>query len=182
MKTNTSKKLPIRHLVPVPNNPHADQQLTGGKILDDKIVEREKKRTLYDNTFRSHYYQTHKGHWKRSDEPDEAEQFRQSDRIQQMLKARRQQQASRERLKQKPGGVPVRPDGKKLFDEFMREAYSRRPPQGVKKMMSKDLTVLKSIYNAAYALEFEKWVLFVTDDLGNRLFFPKTHQDIPLCN
>jgi hypothetical protein len=167
MKTNTSKKSPIRHLVP--NNPQADQQLTGGKDLDDKIIERDKKRTLYDNTFRSHYYQTHKGHWKRSDEPDEAEQFRQSDRIQQMLKARRQQQASRDRLKQKPGGVPLRRDGKKLFDEFMRESSIHRPHQGVKKKkMPKDLEVLRNLYNAASALEFEKWVLFVTDDLSNR--------------
>jgi hypothetical protein len=165
MKTNTSKKSPIRHLVP--NNPQADQQLTGGKDLDDKIIELEKKRTLYDAAFRSHYNQTHTGHWKRSDEPDESEQLKQSDRIQQILKARRQQQVSRDRLKQKPGGVPVRPDGKKLFDEFMREAYSRRPPQVVKKKMSKDPEVLRNIYNAAYALEFEKWMVFANDSLNN---------------
>lgn len=164
MKTNTSTKSPIRHLVP--NNPQADQQLTGGKDLDDKTIELEKKRTLYDAAFRSHYNQTHTGHWKRSDEPDEAEQFRQSDRIQQILRTQRQK-ASRDRLKQKPGGVPVRSDGKKLFDEFMREAYSRRPPQVVKKKMSKDLEVLRNIYNAAYALEFEKWMVFANDSLNN---------------
>lgn len=165
MKINTSKKSPIRHLVP--NNPHADKQLTGGKDLDDKIIEREKKKTLYDNTFRSHYYQTHKGHWKRSDEPDEAEQLRQSDRIQQMLKAKRQQQASRDRLKQKPGGVPVRRDGKKLFDEFMREANLHRPTQGVKKKMSNDLEVLRNLYNSAYALDFEKWIEFILMETSN---------------
>jgi hypothetical protein len=159
MKSNPSKNSSIHHLVP--NNPQADQQLTGGKDLDDKSIERDKKRTLYDNAFKSRYYQTHKGHWKLSDEPDEAEQLRQSDRIQQMLKARRQQQASRDRLMQKPGGVPVRPDGKKLFDEFMREAYSYRPPQGVKKKMSKDLKVLRNIYNAAYALDFENWLALI---------------------
>jgi hypothetical protein len=161
MKSIRNRKSQIRHLVP--NNPQADQQLTGGEDLDDKIIEREKKRTLYDNVYRSRYYQTHKGHWKRSDEPDEAEQLRQSDRIQQMLKTQRQQ-ASRERLKQKPGGVPVRRDGTKLFDEFMREAYSHRPPQGVKKKMSKDLEVLRNLYNAAYALEFDKWLEFILID------------------
>jgi hypothetical protein len=159
MKTNTSKKSLIRHLVP--NNPQADQQLTGGKDLDDKVIEREKKSTLYDGAFRSHYYQTHKGHWKRSDEPDEAEQLRQSDRIQQMLKRQHQQKASRDRLKQKPDGVPVRPDGKKLFDEFMREAYSHRPYPKAHKRRSKDLEVLRNLYNAASALEFEKWLIFV---------------------
>jgi hypothetical protein len=61
----------------------------------------------------------------------------------------------------------VRPDGKKLFDEFMREAYSRRPPQVVKKKMSKDPEVLRNIYNAAYALEFEKWMVFANDSLNN---------------
>ena len=164
MKTHTSKKSLFRHLVP--NNSQADQQLTGGKDLDDKAIEREKRRTLYDGTYRSHYYQTHKGHWKRSDEPDEAEQLRQSDRIQQILKRQNLQKASRERLKQKPGGVPVRSDGKKLFDEFMREAYSHQPRQGVKKN-TKDLEFLRNLYNAASALEFEKWIEFILMETSN---------------
>jgi len=140
----------------VPNNPAYDRQtIDPGEVAaeNDAI-----NRTLYDSS-----YKTASGHWKQSDEPNEAEQFRQSDRIQQMLQSKRQQ-ASRDRLKRKPGGVPVRPDGKKLFNEFMREAYSRRPPQGVKKMMSKDLAVLKNIYNAASALEFKKWLEFTLMD------------------
>jgi hypothetical protein len=143
----------------VPNNPAYDRQ-----TIDPEEVAAENdaiNRTLYDSS-----YKTARGHWKRSDEPDEAEQLRQSDRIQQILRTQRQK-ASRERLKQKPGGVPVRPDGKKLFNEYMREAYSRRPPQAVKKKMSKDLEVLRNLYNAASVLEFDEWVLFVTNDLGN---------------
>jgi hypothetical protein len=154
MKSSKKRKVPIQHRVP--NNPGYDRQ-----TIDPDEVAAENdaiNRTLYDSS-----YKTARGHWKRSDEPDEAEQLRQSDRIQQILRTQRQK-ASRERLKQKPGGVPVRPDGKKLFNEYMREAYSRRSPQGVKKMMSKDLTVLKSIYNAAYALEFEKWLELILMD------------------
>lgn len=139
----------------VPNNPAYDRQ-----TIDPDEVAAENdaiNRTLYDSS-----YKTASGHWKRSDEPDEAEQFRQSDRIQQMLQSKRQQ-ASRERLKRKPGGVPMK-SGRKLFDEFMREAYSLRSPQAVKKKMSKDLEVLRNIYNAAYALEFEKWLELILMD------------------
>ena len=117
MKSIKARQLSnIQHLVS--NNPRADLQVTGGKDLDDKVVEREKKRTLYDSSYR-----THAGHWKQRDEPDETEQLQQSDRIRKHLLAR-QQQASRERLKSK-GAVPTK-QGKKLFDEFMREAYSNR--------------------------------------------------------
>jgi hypothetical protein len=101
----------------VPNNPEYDRQRR-----DPQEVAAERlaiKNTLYDASS----YRTTAGHWKRSDEPDEAEQFRQSDRIQQILKARRQQ-ASRQRLKDK-GAVPTKGD-KKLFDEFMNEANERR--------------------------------------------------------
>ena len=68
-------------------------------------------------------YRTYAGHWKQRDEPDEEEQYRQAERINQVLKARREK-ASRERLKQK-GAVPTK-NGKKLFDEFMKEAVDYR--------------------------------------------------------
>lgn len=112
MKPRKKKKVPIQHLVP--NNPQADKQMTGGGDWDAKAEVEAKKNTLYDSS-----YKTAAGHWKRRDEPDEAEQLRQSDRIQQMLRARRKK-ASRDRLKGK-GAVPIK-QGKKLFDEFMREA------------------------------------------------------------
>ena len=102
----------IQHLVP--NNPQADQQLTKGGHWDSKAETEARKNTLYDAAYR-----TAVGHWKHSDEPSEAEQFRQSDRIQQILKAQRQK-ASRERLKTK-NAVPTK-KGKKLFDDFMKEA------------------------------------------------------------
>ena len=113
MKPIKAKQLSrTQHLVP--NNPQADQQLTSGSDWDQEVIAREKKRTLYDSSYR-----TATGHWKRRDEPDDAEQLRQSDRIRKNFLAR-QQQASRERLKSK-GVVPTK-QGKKLFDEFMKEA------------------------------------------------------------
>ena len=133
MKPIKAKQLSrIQHLVP--NNPHADQQLTSGSDWDQKVIAREKKKTLYDSA-----YKTASGHWKRRDEPDEAEQLRQSDRIRKHLLAK-QQQASRERLKSK-GVVPTK-QGKKLFDEFIKEANAHRPSRGKTRIITRDLNDL----------------------------------------
>ena len=154
MKSIKARQLSkIQHLVP--NNPLADLQLTGGKDLDDKVVEREKKKTLYDSSYR-----THAGHWKQRDEPDEAGQLRQSDQISQTLSARRKKEAQ-ERLKSK-GAVPTR-QGKKLFDEFMKEANTHRPPKVKSKINTRSLKDLENAYNAASALEFDHWVIFMSD-------------------
>ncbi len=116
MKPSKKKKVPIQHLVP--NNPQADKQLTGGGDWDAKAEAEAKKKTLYDSS-----YKTAAGHWKQHDEPDEEEQYRQADRINQVRKARREKE-SLERLKYK-GAVPTK-DGKKLFDEFMQEVLTHR--------------------------------------------------------
>lgn len=169
MKTTKEKQSSkIQHLVP--NNPQADLQLTGGKDLDAKVIEREKKRTLYDSsraslhrfleTYRKtqNSYRTAAGHWKQRDEPDSEEQLRQSDAIQAKLKAQRAA-AGRNRLKSK-GAVPTR-QGKKLFDEFMREATGYRQPAST--IESEEL---KQIYLAARALDdFEKWIYFIAEVL-----------------
>ena len=149
----------IQHLVP--NNPRADLQLTGAKDLDDKVVEREKKRTLYNSSYR-----THAGHWKQRDEPDEAGQLRQSDQIKQVLSARRKKEAQ-ERLKSK-GAVPTR-QGKKLFDEFMKEANAHRPQKVKGKINTRNLSDLQNAYNAASALEFDKWVIFINDLFSSQI-------------
>lgn len=160
MKPIKAKQLSrIQHLVP--NNPQADQQLSSGSDWDQKVIAREKKRTLYDSSYR-----TATGHWKRRDEPDEAEQFRQSDRINQILRARRKKEAQ-ERLKSK-GVVPIK-QGKKLFDEFMKEAVSHRPQKGKSIINTRDLNDLQNAYNAASALEFDKWVIFMNDLFSTRI-------------
>jgi hypothetical protein len=145
----------IKHLVP--NNPQADLQLTGGKNWDAKAEARAKKQTLYDSSYR-----TAAGHWKRRDEPDEAEQFQQSDRIRKHLLAR-QQQASRERLKKKDA-VPTK-QGNKLFDQFMKEANDLRSKSISKKSTVgiKDIDSLENLYNAASGLTFQQWLILVAD-------------------
>ena len=160
MKPIKAKQLSrIQHLVP--NNPQADQQLTSGSDWDQEVIAREKKRTLYDSSYR-----TATGHWKRRDEPDEAEQLKQSDRIRKHLLAK-QQQASRDRLKSK-GVVPTK-QGKKLFDEFMQEANAHRPSSGRTRINTRDLNDLQNAYNAASALEFDKWVTFMNDLFSSRI-------------
>ena len=160
MKPTKAKQLSrIQHLVP--NNPHADQQLTSGSDWDQKVIAREKKKTLYDSA-----YKTASGHWKRRDEPDEAEQLRQSDRIRKHILAK-QQQASRERLKSK-GVVPTK-QGKKLFDEFIKEANAHRPSRGKTRINTRDLNDLQNAFNAASALEFDKWVIFMNDLFSSRI-------------
>jgi Fe-S cluster biosynthesis and repair protein YggX len=143
----------VQHLVP--NNPSADLQLTGGKDLDDKVIEQEKKRTLYNSSYR-----TAAGHWKQHDEPSSDDQLRQSDRINQLLSAKRKKEAQ-ERLKSK-GAVPTK-QGKKLFDEFMKEANSHRPSKGKSKINTRDLNDLQNAYDAASALDFDQWVIFISD-------------------
>jgi Fe-S cluster biosynthesis and repair protein YggX len=160
MKPTKAKQLSrIQHLVP--NNPQADQQLTSGSDWDQKVIAREKKKPLYDSA-----YKTASGHWKRRDEPDEAEQLKQSDRIRKHLLAK-QQQASRERLKSK-GVVPTK-QGKKLFDEFIKEANAHRPSRGKTRINTRDLNDLQNAFNAASALEFDKWVIFMNDLFSSRI-------------
>ena len=149
----------IQHLVP--NNPRADLQLTNGKHWDSKAEAEAKKNTLYDAAYR-----TSAGHWKRSDEPSEAEQFRQSDQIKQVLSARRKKEAQ-ERLKSK-GAVPTK-QGKKLFDQFMKEANTHRPPKVKSKINTRSLKDLENAYNAASALEFDHWVIFMNDLFDTRV-------------
>lgn len=77
-------------------------------------------------------------------------------------KKRNQQSSARERLKKK-NAVPVRAaSGKKLFEEFCREAYRDRK-QNI------DDADMRNIYNAANSLSYEKWVWFVNDEYGSRI-------------
>jgi len=141
----------IKHLVA--NNPEVDRATINPKEVAAK--RRAIKNTLYDSS-----YKTAAGHWKQRDEPDEAEQLRQSDRIRKHLLAR-QQKASRERLKTK-NAVPTK-QGKKLFEQFMQEAQTYRSSTKESKFHRRDLDDMENIYNAAIALEFDQWVIFVSD-------------------
>ena len=149
---STRKKPSIQHLVP--NNPQADRQLTGGTNWDAKAEADAKRNTLYDA-----FYKTAKGHWKDRDEPGEPKRTEYIKIAPDALQ-KHKQWVSRQRLKAK-AAVPTRA-GKKLFDQFMKEANTVRShkadtPQAL------SIHDLRNIYNAASALEFDKWVLYATD-------------------
>ena len=101
----------------VPNNPEYDRA-----TMDPEEVAAEHraiKNTLYDSS-----YKTAAGHWKRRDEPGEPRKTEYLTIDPGALRKQKQWDA-RQRLKKK-GAVPTK-QGKKLFDEFMKEAITRSP-------------------------------------------------------
>ena len=152
MKKNSSEPK-IKHLVP--NNPEFDRA-----TMDPEEVAAERraiKNTLYDSSYR-----TAAGHWKRRDEPGEPRKTEYLKIAPDALRKQKQWDA-RQRLKRKDA-VPTK-QGKKLFDEFMREARSHQLISPKSKVRCKNPDELKNLYNAAHALEFEKWTIFMNDIL-----------------
>ena len=153
-KVKSSNK--VQHLVA--NNPEYDRRTKDpNEIAADRKAIRD---TLYDASS----YRTHAGHWKRRDEPGEPRKSEYLTIAPDALKKQKQWDA-RQRLKKKQGGVPIRKDGRKLFDEFMREARSHQLISPKSKVRCKNPDELKNLYNAAHALEFEKWTIFMNDIL-----------------
>ena len=152
MKKNSSEPK-IKHLVP--NNPEFDRA-----TMDPEEVAAERraiKNTLYDSSYR-----TAAGHWKQRDEPGEPRKTEYLKIAPDALRKQKQWDA-RQRLKRKDA-VPTK-QGKKLFDEFMREARSHQLISPKSKVRCKNPDELKNLYNAAHALEFEKWTIFMNDIL-----------------
>lgn len=75
-------------------------------------------------------------------------------------KKQNQQSAARERLKKK-GAVPTK-SGRRLFEDFCREAYENRK-------QTIDDADMRNIYNAANHLSYEKWIWFVNDEYSSRI-------------
>ena len=152
MKKKSSESK-IKHLVP--NNPEYDRAT---KDPEEVAAERRAiKNTLYDSSYR-----TAAGHWKRRDEPGEPRKTEYLKIAPDALRKQKQWDA-RQRLKRKDA-VPTK-QGKKLFDEFMREARSHQLISPKSKVRCKNPDELKNLYNAAHALEFEKWTIFMNDIL-----------------
>ena len=118
------------------------------------------KNTLYDSS-----YKTAAGHWKRRDEPGEPRKTEYLKIAPDALRKQKQWDA-RQRLKNKDA-VPTR-QGRRLFDEFMKESHAYRPqsPSTRLGIGTRDLDELTNLYNAASVLEFEKWIIFAHDTLG----------------
>jgi len=104
------------------------------------------------------YRKTASGKWREHDEPNEREQLRQADAIH-----KRQQQrkaaASRERLKA-ANKVPTKA-GKRLFEDFMKDANRASG----KKQVIRNREDLQQVYLSARALPFDKWLVFITEML-----------------
>lgn len=113
MKKKSSESK-IKHLVA--NNPEYDRAtMDPGEVAAER---RAIKNTLYDSSYR-----TAAGHWKRRDEPGEPRKTEYLTIDPGALKKQKQWDA-RQRLKKK-GAVPTK-QGRKLFDEFMKEATGYR--------------------------------------------------------
>jgi hypothetical protein len=104
------------------------------------------------------YRTTASGNRVRRDEPDADLELRQSDAIR-ANELRRKAAASREALKKK-GAVPTK-KGAKLFEDFMKETRFYKEAEE-NKMSLEDA---KQIYLSAQSLDFDKWVLFITEML-----------------
>ena len=172
MKPATKKNL----IGNVANNPRYDGEYGLDSGWDADAIKKEKEDILYggDETQRNRitkrlkeiyagrygYRKTASGKWRENDEPNEKEQFRQADAINKLMQQKKSA-ASRERLKI-ADKVPTRvATGKKLFDEFMREAYEKTGKQ----RSAGDQEDLKQVYLAARALEFDKFLIFLADIL-----------------
>lgn len=146
------------YLSPVPNNPR-DNEL----YVDKKERSSEKKfnrdNVIFGSTEKeSRYggYRTAAGHWKNRDEPDPDTEMKQADVVNKMIQ-RRKAAAGRDRLKIQ-NKVPTRvATGKKLFEQFCKEAY-----KNTKKNI--DDADMRNIYNSAQHLSYEEWVWFVNDE------------------
>lgn len=108
---------------------------------------------------RGTYRTTASGRKVRWDEDDE-----QDNKTSDYLNKKRQEtlaKAGRERLKKK-GAVPTK-QGSRMFEAFMKEAMDRagKSPS----MSDKDEEYMKQVYLSARALDFKKWIMFVTEML-----------------
>lgn len=104
------------------------------------------------------YRKTASGNRVSRDEPNQDLEMRQSDAIR-ANELRRKAAASREALKNK-GAVPTK-KGAKLFDEFMKETRFYTEAKELKMNMEN----AKQVYLSAQSLDFDKWILFITEML-----------------
>jgi hypothetical protein len=159
------------YLSPVPNNPRDNKRYVDKKLKsqEDKFnrenmlfgATEEKFLKLFRKikTEGRYGYSTAAGHWKDRDEPDAAKQERQADAINKMLQQKKAA-VGKDRLKAQ-NKVPIRTaTGKKLFEQFCKEAYKDN-----KTVINH--ADIENIYNAARHLSYEKWLWFMWDTYGN---------------
>jgi len=154
-KAENSFKSKVKHLVP--NNPAYDKEYNLDNGMDKDAIAYARANTLYDIFSKYGYRKTATGRFVKRDEPPEEIQYKQSDMIRKQLQQKRAA-ASRERLKQ-ANKVPLKAGGR-LFEDFCREAYRSTATKSA-------IVDLKNIYNAAFHLPYDKWIIFVADEYKN---------------
>lgn len=104
------------------------------------------------------------GRWRERDEPNDDTQLKQAEYIRKQLQARQAKQ-SRDRLR-RANKVPTRKDGRKVFEEFCREAGAERK---ISRKLNIKVADLENIYYSAQAIEYDIWIDFVMDEYGRAL-------------
>ena len=153
--TKTKTKSLDRYWSPIPNNPQDNQLYIDKKEKRDE-AKFNRERMLFDkaeDTLSRIISKREPGEPKKTEYPKiDKKQF---DKDMKVWKQRSQQALSRDRLKKK-GAVPTK-SGKKLFEEFCREAYKN-------KKETIDDADLRNIYNAATQLEYDDWLWWIIDE------------------
>jgi hypothetical protein len=157
---NKNKNYP--YWSPVPNNPrdnelYVDKQERSSekKFNKERMLFDKKEDTLNRIASKREPFEPKRTEYPKVDKKQFAKDL-------EFWKKRNQQASARERLKKK-NAVPVRAaSGKKLFEEFCREAYKDRK-QNI------DDADMRNIYNSANSLSYEKWIWFVNDEYGSRI-------------
>ena len=146
-----------KHLSPIPNNPR-DNEL----YIDKKEMNKEKKfnkdMMLFDKTedvLKRIVSKYEPGEPKRTEYLKvDKDKFAKD---MEFWKKRNQQSAARERLKRK-GAVPTK-SGRRLFEDFCKEAYKNRTQQ-----TNINDADLRNIYNAATQLDFDRWSWWIMNE------------------
>lgn len=153
--TKAKTKSLDRYWSPIPNNPQDNQLYIDKKEKRDE-AKFNRERMLFDkaeDTLSRIISKREPGEPRKTEYPKiDKKQF---DKDIKVWKQRSQQALSRERLKRK-GAVPTK-SGKKLFEEFCREAYKN-------KKENIDDADLRNIYNAATQLEYDDWLWWIIDE------------------
>ena len=149
---------------PVPNNPRENEFYIDKKERRDE-TKFNRDRMLFDkaeDTLRIVVSKHEPGEPKRTEylklAPSAKKQY---DKNMQVWKKQTQQSAARERLKRK-GAVPTK-SGKKLFEDFFREAYNNRTADNLND------ADLRNIYNASTQLDYDKWLWWIMDEYSSRI-------------
>ena len=175
--TKTRTRSLDKYWSPVPNNPrdnqlyipkkdkkdeerfNKDMMLFDKKEQLDKVVEAFRRYSNSNNTLQKVVSKHEPGEPKRTEYLKvDKDKF---NKDMEFWKKRNQQSAARERLKRK-GAVPTK-SGKKLFEDFCREAYKNRTADNLND------ADLRNIYNAATQLDYDKWLWWIMDEYSSRI-------------